>query len=142
MEESGLNKAYMGSVKFVINFSIFFGCFFTIMQLLFFNKFLSVLGLIPIIVGYYFKKRVVRVYTIGADSITLKSGKKEVKLLKTDIISIAKVIRFTATERFWLILTFCSQDKKKKDRYFFMNEPGSNFLELFKNMGIQLKNMP
>ena len=142
MEESGLNKAYFGSIKFVVNFSIFFGLLFISMQLLFFNKLLSVLGLIPIFVGYYFKKRVVRVYTIGADSITLKSGKKEVNLLTTEIISIAKAIRFTATERFWLILTFYSQNKKKKDRYFFMNEPGSELLELLKNMGIQLKNMP
>ena len=112
------------------------------MQLLFFNKLLSVLGLIPIVVGYYFKKRVVRVHTIGTDSISLMSGKKEVTLLTTEILSIAKAIKFTATERFWLILTFYSEDKEKKDRYFFMNEPESNLLESFKNMGIKLKNVP
>ena len=142
MEESGLNKAYLGSIKFVVNFLIIFGLLFSSLQLIFFNKFISVLGLIPIVVGYYFKKRVVRVYAIGADTITLKSGKKEVKLLKTDIISVAKAIRFTATQRFLIILTFYCQEKNKKDRYFFMNEPESNFLDLFKNMGIQLKNMP
>lgn len=142
MEESGLNRVYSGSIKFVFNFLIFFGLLFLSMQLFFFNKLLSVLGLIPIVVGYYFEKRVVRIYTIGADSITLMSGKKEVTLLTTNILSIAKAIKFTATERFWLILTFYSEDKKKKDRYFFMNEPGSNLLESCKNMGIKLKNLP
>jgi hypothetical protein len=142
MEESRLDRANLRSMKFIANFSIFFGLVFLIMQFLFFSKMLSVVGLIPIIIGYYFSRRIVRVNAIGEYGVTFRLGKKEVHLLKDNIISVAKAVRFTATEKFWLILTFYDKDKKKKGHYFFVNEPGSNFLELFKSMGVKLMNLP
>lgn len=83
-----------------------------------------------------------RVKAIDKHSVTLRLGKKKVHILKDNIISITKAVRFTATEKFWLILTFYDKGKKKKDHYFFVNEPKSNYLELFKKMGIKLRNLP
>lgn len=123
-------------------FYIVFGFFYLISGFLFFSKTLSIFGLIPIVIGYYFKGRSAEFVDIDEDSVTLSLGDKEVRLSKEIIISVTKSVRFTVTENYFLIITFYKNDNKGKERYFFFNEPKYNLLESFKNMGVKLRNVP
>lgn len=132
----------MELIKFIANFSILFGIFFLIVQFLFFSKPLSILGLIPIIFGYHYRNKTAVLDKIEEDSVTFSLGKEKVHLSKENIFSVSKVVRFTMTENYMLVITFYNKKKKKKDRYYFMNIPEYNLLESFKNMGVKLENVP
>lgn len=142
IKESKLNKSQRQSMKLIAFFAILFGLIYMASQLIFFNKLLSLIGILPIVLGIYLKNRIVRIVAIENDRICLMLNNKMIDVKKNDVISVAKAVRFTATEKFWMIMTFYRQGKKKKDRYFFMNESGYSFLDQFKKMGIPLKNMP
>ena len=118
------------------------GFFFLIMQLIFSSRLLIILGIVNITIGFYFLKRFVEIEKIDDDSVTFGLGEKEVRLLKENIISVTKAVRFTVTENYLLMITFYNIDKNKKERYFFMNDPEFNLLESFKNMGVKLRNVP
>ena len=142
IKESKINKTQRLSMKFIAFFVILFGLFYMALHLFFFNKLLSFIGVIPIVLGIYLKNRVVRIVAIEDDRICFMVNNKMKEVNKNDVISATKAIRFTSTEKYWIIMTFYRQGKKKKDRYFFMNESGYSFLDQFKKMGIKLNNMP
>ena len=99
------------------------------------------ISLALVIFGCHLRKKVARISAIGKDAIELESSKQKLQLSTNDIVSISKAVRFTLTERVWLIIAFKNL-KGKKERWFFQTEQNVDLIRRLKEMGITLKNLP
>lgn len=94
-----------------------------------------------LVIGFYFRKRISRIHSLGIDFICLISSGKKVCLHKNEILSVKKMVRFTISERAWYIIHFMN-DRRKRERWLFQGEPGLGLVDRFKKMGVRLKNIP
>ena len=108
---------------------------------IFFLFFGLIIALPVMFVGYFYYEGISKIKVLRDDSMVLICGKKEIELSFKDILYIFKSIRFTLWfKRYSLVIR--SKAKNSKRFYVIINEPGYNFLDIFRNTGIRLKNVP
>jgi hypothetical protein len=90
--------------------------------------------------GCYFRKRIAKISALDDNSICLISKEKKILLHKNDILCIRQMVRFSLSERMWLMITFFNQNKKR-ERWLFQGEPNLGLMDEFKKMGVRLKNI-
>ena len=142
IRESKINRLIRITMKTIFTFVTLFSVFFIGFQITLGNIVFSVMGIPILFISYYFRNRIVRIKKIEKDSILLASGRKQVKLNKGDITSVFKLIRFTFTERFWMVISLDKGKLRILNSYFLMNEPQENFIDKFSSMGLKLRNIP
>lgn len=121
---------------------IFFPLFIVIGMRDVFFLFIGLISALPVMfVGYYYYEGISKIKVLRNDSMILICRKKEIELNFKDILYIFKNIRFTLWfKRYSLIIR--SKAKNSKKFYVIINEPEYNFLDIFRNAGIKLKNVP
>jgi hypothetical protein len=142
IKESNINRLIRIILKVICTFGMFFGVFFILYQITLGNILISMIGIPIILISYYLRNRIVRIKKIDNDFIFLASGRKEIKLNKGDILSTSKLIRFTFTDRFWMVISLDKSKLSVLNCYFFMNEPQDDFIDKFLSMGLEMKNIP
>ena len=75
-------------------------------------------------------------------SITVQDGHKQVEIKKEDISYIVKSVRFTFTRNYLLIIVTKKGNFLSRRRYLTFNDPKIDLMFVFKNMGIELINLP
>jgi hypothetical protein len=136
-------------MTFLMHIFILIGVvFLTIQAILFFSGQLSysdILGAVMscsfLTFGWYFSKRIAMITSIDEKAITLIARKQSIHLQKNDIIAVRKMVRFTLLKRTWFIIHFFNE-KGKKERWMFQEEPDIKLTENLEKMHIQLKNIP
>ena len=86
--------------------------------------------------------RIVRIEAVIENAIAFSSGRIRFELNKFDISFVAKLVRFSISDRFALMLMKKGQQMWNFELFFFINEPGYDLLGVFSRMGIQLRNLP
>jgi len=94
-----------------------------------------------LVIGFYFRKRISRIHSLGSDFICLISSGEEVCLHRNEILSVKKMVRFTISERAWFIIRFINI-RQKRERWLFQAELGLGLVDHLKKMGVILKNIP
>jgi hypothetical protein len=84
----------------------------------------------------------VKIKFIKDNLISLQDGIEQVELEKGDILYVFKFIRFAFTNHFLLAIAMRDGNLLTRKRYLLFNDPQNDAVTLFKNMGINLKNVP
>ena len=93
---------------------------------------------------YYLYKtnRVVKIKQIKEKLVVLIDGKKDIELRDEDISYVFKLVRVTITENFVLFFAVKGDRFFSVKRYLFLNDPQNNLIEIFKNMHLEVTNIP
>jgi hypothetical protein len=92
--------------------------------------------------GIFKRIRIVKMEAFSENIITFSSGRIRFELNKLDISFVAKLVRFSISDRFALMILKKGGGIWKFEVLLFINEPGYDFLGMFSRMGIHLKNRP
>lgn len=140
IRESKHNRDQRLAAIHFIHFTIIVSLILFVLQILLFNKYFALLAIFPIAIAFFLKKRVAKLSSFEDKRIVFTINKKSVPIAVNEIIYVSKAVRFTFTQRFWLIIRY--RKENKSGFLFFVNEPDFHFLDLFSNLGVKLKNMP
>ena len=141
---SNENKNTVSIMRAILMFGCFFGLLFGVVSLYFVRKsFIPPLAAIPIgLLFGYFYRRFKLFCSIDSDKVELKWNKDIVVIPINEISSISKMVKFTFSDDFIWVLKRKGGKVGLLNLYFFPNEPRSDLISNFNEVGIPLKNMP
>ncbi len=144
IREPNMNRYMRVLIKSVFLFVIFLGMLFVVLSITMRQTIVGiVVALLVVLLAYLYKSnRVVQVKSINDKSVILNDGKRDIELKKEEISYLSKFVRFTFTKRFLLAIRVRNSSFLTLKRYLFLNDPQNNLIDLFKNMKIDLKNIP
>ena len=79
--------------------------------------------------------------SVGLDFVLMSDGQRDVELEKENIAYVLKWTRYSGTEWFLLLAKLRNSIAWKK-YYLFMNDPQYGMIDVFRKMGVQVKNAP
>ena len=95
-----------------------------------------------ILVSHFYKRiRVARIKLIREESVVIQDGKKEIELTRHDILHVTKMVRYTFTETFGLVIATRGGNFWTRTRYMVINDSHNNLTDLFTKMEVRLKNV-
>ena len=144
IREPTINRYMRVLIKSVFLFVIFFGMLFVVLSITMGQTIIGIVVamLVVLLSCLYKSNRVVQVKLINDKSVILNDGKRDIELKKEEISYVSKFVRFTFTKRFLLAIRVKNSSFLTLKRYLFLNDPQNNLIDLFKNMKIDLKNIP
>lgn len=75
-------------------------------------------------------------------TITLNTRKETIRLNTAEIVWLQKMVRFTITEKYLVMVKARRSNHRFPKYYLFKNCPVCGFVNLFKGMGVKFRNFP
>ena len=141
-DESRMNSMLRILLKSILLLFILYWIIFSLLIVIVGKLSMLFLAVPMFLLGVYlfYKNRIVRLKSADSQSIIVQDGKKEITLYKEDILHVLKLVRFTFSKRFLLVISLAHKRFKVK-RYLMFNEPAIDLIGKLKKIeGINLRN--
>ncbi len=134
---------YKTFFELLLGFCFIMGLFFILIAIIIKEITLIVLSISCIVIVCFFMKnfKVARILTITNSSIVLEKNTKRIELYQDNIAHAHKIVKFSITKHYLMILSEKGKNFLSRKRYILLNDPQNDLIALLLKFGIPLRNI-